>query len=133
MEPIGLGYLSAGIGAGVTVIGAGYGIGKLAAAAMEASGRQPEEGVMKQSWKEKLSCATACHRFSRALASSERRILSVYDHERICLECKAAEERRPDYESVSKEAIGQCLADVEVAYGDPGGYCYHHFYPFTCH
>ena len=42
MEPIGLGYLSAGIGAGLIVIGAGFGIGKLAAAAMEATGRQPE-------------------------------------------------------------------------------------------
>jgi F-type H+-transporting ATPase subunit c len=42
MEPIGMGYLAAGLGAGLTVIGAGYGIGKLAAAAMEASGRQPE-------------------------------------------------------------------------------------------
>ena len=62
----------------------------------------------------------------------DRRILSVYDHEPICLDCKAAEEQRPDYESVSKEAIGQCLADTELAYGDPGGYCFHHFYPFTC-
>lgn len=35
-------YLAAGIGAGITIIGAGLGIGKLAAAAMEASGRQPE-------------------------------------------------------------------------------------------
>ena len=42
MEYIGLAYLAAGIGAGITVIGAGHGIGKLAAAAMEASGRQPE-------------------------------------------------------------------------------------------
>ena len=42
MEPVGIGYLAAGLGAGLTVIGAGYGIGKLAAAAMEASGRQPE-------------------------------------------------------------------------------------------
>lgn len=42
MESIGLGYLAAGIGAALTVIGAGLGIGKLAAAAMEASGRQPE-------------------------------------------------------------------------------------------
>lgn len=42
MEPTGLGFLAAGVGAAVTVIGAGLGIGKLAAAAMEASGRQPE-------------------------------------------------------------------------------------------
>lgn len=42
MEALGLGYLAGGIGAGLTVIGAGIGIGKLAAAAMEASGRQPE-------------------------------------------------------------------------------------------
>jgi F-type H+-transporting ATPase subunit c len=42
MESIGLGYLAAGFGAALTVIGAGFGIGKLAAAAMEASGRQPE-------------------------------------------------------------------------------------------
>ncbi len=42
MEPLGLGYLAAGIGAGISIIGAGIGIGKLAAAAMEASGRQPE-------------------------------------------------------------------------------------------
>ena len=42
MESLGLGYFAAGIGAGLTVIGAGIGIGKLAASAMEASGRQPE-------------------------------------------------------------------------------------------
>ncbi len=35
-------YLAAGIGAGLVVIGAGIGIGKLAGAALEASGRQPE-------------------------------------------------------------------------------------------
>ncbi|MFZ1729773.1 MAG: ATP synthase F0 subunit C [Bacteroidota bacterium] len=37
-----LAWLSAGIGAALTVIGAGLGIGKLAAAALEAIGRQPE-------------------------------------------------------------------------------------------
>jgi F-type H+-transporting ATPase subunit c len=42
MGSIALGYLSAGLGAGLVVIGAGIGIGKLAAAAMEATGRQPE-------------------------------------------------------------------------------------------
>ena len=42
MESIGYAYLAAGIGAGITVFGAALGIGKLASATMEASGRQPE-------------------------------------------------------------------------------------------
>ena len=42
MDPKLFAYLAAGLGAAFTVIGAGIGIGKLAAAAMEASGRQPE-------------------------------------------------------------------------------------------
>ena len=42
MESIALGYLAAGIGAGLAVIGAGLGIGRLAAAALEGSARQPE-------------------------------------------------------------------------------------------
>lgn len=37
-----LAWLAAGLGAGLTVIGGAYGIGKLASSAMEASGRQPE-------------------------------------------------------------------------------------------
>jgi F-type H+-transporting ATPase subunit c len=42
MEPTALGYLGAGLGAGLAVIGGGYGIGRLAASAMDATGRQPE-------------------------------------------------------------------------------------------
>lgn len=42
MDPKALGYLAAGLGAALTVLGGAFGIGKLAAAAMEASGRQPE-------------------------------------------------------------------------------------------
>ena len=42
MEANAFGYLAAGLGAGLTVLGAAFGIGKLAASAMEASGRQPE-------------------------------------------------------------------------------------------
>jgi F-type H+-transporting ATPase subunit c len=42
MEATALGYLAAGFGAGLVILGAAFGIGKLAAAAMEASGRQPE-------------------------------------------------------------------------------------------
>ena len=37
-----LAHLAAGIGAGITVFGAGIGIGRLAAAALEAGARQPE-------------------------------------------------------------------------------------------
>jgi F-type H+-transporting ATPase subunit c len=39
MNALSLGYLAAGIGAGMAVIGAGLGIGKLAAAAMDGSAR----------------------------------------------------------------------------------------------
>jgi F-type H+-transporting ATPase subunit c len=42
MDASSLAYLAAGLGAGFTVFGAGLGIGKLASAALEASGRQPE-------------------------------------------------------------------------------------------
>ncbi len=42
MEPIGFGYLSAGIGAGLAAIGAGLGIGRLAGAALQGIARQPE-------------------------------------------------------------------------------------------
>ena len=37
-----LGFLGAGIGAGIAVIGAGLGSGKLASSALESMGRQPE-------------------------------------------------------------------------------------------
>ena len=42
MESVALAYLAAGIGAGLVVIGAGYGIGRIGGAAMEGSARQPE-------------------------------------------------------------------------------------------
>jgi F-type H+-transporting ATPase subunit c len=39
---LGLGYLGAGIGAGVALVGAALGIAKLASAALEGTARQPE-------------------------------------------------------------------------------------------
>jgi F-type H+-transporting ATPase subunit c len=38
---LGLAYLAAGLGAGLAVIGGGYGIGQLARGAMEGTARQP--------------------------------------------------------------------------------------------
>lgn len=42
MDPKAFAFLAASIGVGLSVIGAGLGIGKLAASALEAAGRQPE-------------------------------------------------------------------------------------------
>ncbi|OGR89531.1 MAG: ATP synthase F0 subunit C [Elusimicrobia bacterium RIFCSPLOWO2_01_FULL_59_12] len=42
MLHIGLGYLAAGIGAGLCMLGAAAGIGRLASAALEGTARQPE-------------------------------------------------------------------------------------------
>lgn len=87
---------------------------------------------MKDPWEKDLSCATTCRRCDRRLVASDLRILSVYDHRPICMPCKAAEEKRSDYAEVSKHMIGTCMIESEVIYGDPGGYCFHHFYPFSC-
>ena len=87
---------------------------------------------MQDAWVEKLSCAIQCQRCDRQLAPTDPRILSVYDHEAICTACKDEEEKRDDYEEISKQTIGQCLIDTEMQWGDTQGYCYHHFYPFTC-
>jgi len=42
MESISLAWLSAGIGAGLATLGAGFGIGKLAGQAMDGIARQPQ-------------------------------------------------------------------------------------------
>ena len=41
MNAFSLGYLAAGLGAGLAVLGAGWGIGRVGAAAMEGTARQP--------------------------------------------------------------------------------------------
>lgn len=87
---------------------------------------------MTDKWEETLSCALKCARCKATLTSVDQRILSVYDHEPICMTCKKEEEARPDYEEVSRNMIGSCMAETELMYSDPAGYCYHHFYPFKC-
>lgn len=44
MELAVLKYLAAGLGAGLVVIGAGLGLGKIGVAALEGTARQPEAG-----------------------------------------------------------------------------------------
>ena len=45
MGNVALAFIAAGFGAGISVFGAAFGIGKLAAAAMEGTGRQPAAGA----------------------------------------------------------------------------------------
>jgi hypothetical protein len=87
---------------------------------------------MKDPWEEALSCATRCSKCGKDLGSKDERVLSVYDHQPICLSCKKEEEKRSDYAEVSKRVIGQCMAEQELTMVDPGGYCFHHFYPYKC-
>ena len=51
---------------------------------------------MKDNWEERVSCATECPRCSKKLDPKDQRILSVYDDQTICMECKKKEEERPD-------------------------------------
>ena len=87
---------------------------------------------MADAWLETLQCAVRCQRCDRSLGPKDKRILSVYDHQPVCMACQQAEQQRPDYEEVSKQMIGQCMIDTELQWSDPGGYCFYHFYPFTC-
>ncbi len=46
-------------------------------------------------WEEIISCAIACSRCSGKMKPEDQRILSVYDHQTVCMPCKKAEELRP--------------------------------------
>ena len=60
-----LGWLSAGLGAGLVVIGAGLGIGKLAGQALEAMGRQPEAMAPIRTTNDYCSCSNRRYRILR--------------------------------------------------------------------
>ncbi len=87
---------------------------------------------MKDTWEEAISCAVKCSRCEKSIGPADKRILSVIDHRPICLSCKEEEAKRADYEQISRNMIGTCMAETEQMYGDPGGYCFYHFYPYTC-
>jgi hypothetical protein len=52
-------------------------------------------------WEKKLACAMECSKCKKSLDPKEKRILSVYDNEAICMKCKAEEEQRPDDRAAS--------------------------------
>ncbi len=85
-----------------------------------------------ENWEKQLSCAEECSRCKKTLQTRDRRILSVIDHEPICVECKKEEEKRPDYEDASRQMMARCIAETSKPYGDPASYCFHHFCPFKC-
>ncbi|MGD0022967.1 MAG: hypothetical protein ABSC54_11810 [Smithellaceae bacterium] len=87
---------------------------------------------MKDDWKQKIMCAIECFRCHKSLSLRDERILSCYDHEAICMDCKRREEKLPDYKAISGEILAQCSVEVELTQSDPGSYCHSHFYPYKC-
>lgn len=87
---------------------------------------------MTDQWEKALACSTGCNQCHKKLKPEDQRILSIYSHQAICTDCKKEEEKKSDYASVSKRMIETCMIEAETSYGDAGGYCYYHFYPFDC-
>ncbi len=87
---------------------------------------------MTDEWKKALSCAVNCSGCEKDLSEGDERILSMYDHRVLCMDCKRAEEQRPDYKDTAMGMIAECMAKTGKPYGDPEGYCFHHFAPYRC-
>jgi len=87
---------------------------------------------MNDQWKKNLTCAERCTICSEKLDKRDQRILSVYSHQPICMTCKKEEEKQTDYADMSKSMISECIRTTGKPYGDPEGYCFHHFCPYKC-
>jgi len=87
---------------------------------------------MMQNWEKQLSCAEHCSRCEKSLSAKDRRFLSVIDHQPICVDCKKEEEKRPDHEDTARQMMAECMEQTGKPFGDPAGYCFHHFCPFKC-
>jgi len=87
---------------------------------------------MSDEWKKELSCAVNCSKCDAELSEGDERILSMYDHRVICMDCKQEEERKSDYKDTAMGMIAGCLEKTGKPYGDPEGYCFHHFAPYRC-
>jgi len=80
-------------------------------------GSRKEVNALSKSLGKKSSPVPLSAPGAKKLGPQEQRILSVYDDEPICLDCKKREEGRSDYGEVSRKMIGQCMADVEQRWG----------------
>ena len=87
---------------------------------------------MPENWEKQLACADKCDRCDKPMGKKDQRLLSIFDHQPICMECKKEEEKRSDYEDASKQMIADCMQETNKPYGDPASYCFHHFCPFKC-
>ena len=87
---------------------------------------------MEENWKEQLACAVVCQHCNMPLGQKDKRLLSVYDHQPICMDCKREEEKKPDYEDRTREMISACMETENRPYGSPASYCFYHFCPFKC-
>ena len=87
---------------------------------------------MNDQWKKNLTCAERCTICNEKLNKRDQRILSVYSHQPICMNCKKEEEKKTDYADISKSMISECIRTTGKPYGDPEGYCFHHFCPYKC-
>lgn len=58
-----------------------------------------------------------CDRCGKDLSGG--RIMSMYNEDCICMECKDKEMKRPDYKEVSKKDMEECLRkyQINVKYG----------------
>jgi hypothetical protein len=70
------------------------------------------EQCMEKNWEKELSCASQCKRCGEPLEEKAKRILSVYDHQPICMACKNEEEKQPDYGDTSKQMIVKCMEET---------------------
>ena len=87
---------------------------------------------MDDNWEKQLACADQCTKCQSLLGTKDKRILSVYNHQPICMACKQKEETQSDYEDTSRGMVAACIEKTNKPYGDPASYCFHHFCPFTC-
>lgn len=81
-------------------------------------------------WEKLLEFAEYCAICSEQFRGNDQRILSVYLHQPICMECKKEEEGQKDYTEASKVMLSECIYRAGQPYEEPESYCLYHFTPY---